>query len=385
MWHFLQGYVIIQIEGLYASRFLKRMTASGIRVWNIRQNGSACIRLSIPVKSVFSLHKLRKGLPVRIRILSGHGFPFMLKKLGKRPVLWIGSLAAFFAITALSMRIWIIRIEETDLIDPKEIMDRLAEEGIHPGSYLEGPILITAANNLSAQVHDAAWIGLDREGVMLKVDIVESLPESTKHTDRIPSDIVAEKDGVITKIEVMRGQARVKVGDRVKMGDVLISGTILYQDSSYETSADGTVKAVVLYRAEAVLSDTVTESYETDSSESVRVLCVAGWEILRTVPSFEHYRLTDPKTIRVSSLLPVTIETYTAKEICFRERVLSEEESEQNALVLAREQAYADVPQDAAIIHTYGTVRIENGQRIAVVTVTAEEIIGRTEEVPHGG
>ena len=380
MWYFLNGYVIIQIKGLCIARFLKKITDAGIRVSDVRKTDEATVLCRIPARRFHDLKRLKSRLPLRIRILKRGGLPFQLLKLRRRPVLWIGTILLFSGILILSTRIWFIRIDETKLVDPDEVTALLSERGIRPGAYLEGPILITAANDLSAQIRDAAWIGLDREGVMLKVNIVESLPESVKRTDRMPSDIIAEKDGVVTSVEVMRGQARVKTGDRVKAGDVLISGTINYKDNTVETAADGRVYAAADYRTEAELIDHVTEAYETDLIESVRIIRFWDREIIRTTPAFEHYRLTDPKSVVSNGLLPVSIETLTAREIAFRERMLTDEEAEQEALIRARTQAYALVPRDAAIIHTYGTIRTQDGKRYAAVIVTAEELIGKTED-----
>ena len=106
---------------------------------------------------------------------------------------------------------------------------------------------------------------------------------------------------------------------------------------------------------------------------------------MRTKPAFEHYRLTAADGIVNSTLMPFAVEKQTAYEIAFRERTLSQEEAEENALISAREQAYAAVPQNAAIINTYGTIRTKDGKRFAVVIVTAEETIGKTEERPHDG
>ena len=385
MWHFWNGYVIIHIEGLCAARFLKRIADAGIRVSNVRKAGDAEYLLTIPAKRFFELRKLRRGLPLRIRITERGGMPFYLRKLRRRPVLWIGTVVLFIGILFLSTRVWIIRIPETKRVDPEEITALLRERGIYPGARPEGPILITAANDLSAQIREAAWIGLDREGVLLTVNVVESLPESAKRTDRVPSDIVAERDGVVTQLQVMRGQARVKVGDRVKAGDVLISGVVFYKDSSYETAADGTVYAAVEYRSERELSDRITEAYETDRTETVSSFRIWNHTVFCTKPSFEHYRLIGHETVAANGLLPVAIGTQTAREIGFRERMLSEEESEQYALTEAREQALKAVPRDASVINTYGTIRTKQGKKIAVVIVTAEEIIGKTEEKPHDG
>jgi len=380
MWHFLKGYVIIRAEGLCSARFLKRITNAGIPVADVRKEGDAAILFRMPAKRFYDLRKLRKGLPLRIRIVRRGGLPFRLEKLYKRPVLWIGTCLLFAGIAFLSTRIWFIRIVETKRVDPEEITELLAERGIYPGAYLEGPILITAANDLSAQIHDAAWIGLDREGVLLTVNVVESLPESLQRADRIPSDITAEKDGVITSIQVMRGQANVKIGDSVRKGSVLISGEVVYKDRYIDMAADGVVYAAVQYRVETELPERITEAYETEAAETVRILRVWNYEILRTEPQFEHYRMIGPGAIRSNGLLPVSIETQEAREIAFRERTLSQEEAEEYALASAREQAFAMVPHDASIINTYGTIRTVNGKHVAVVIVTAEEIIGKTEE-----
>ncbi len=385
MWQFWKGYVIIQIEGLCAARFLKRCTDAGIRVTGVRRTDAASIRCAVPVRRFYDLRKLKRGLPLRIRIVGRRGLPFQIAKLKKRPVLWLGSLLLFSAILFFSTRIWFIRIQETPGVDPSEILEALKERGIFPGAYLKGPILITAANDLSAQIRNAAWIGLDREGVTLQVNVVEALPESPKKTQSAPSDIVAEKDGVITSVQVMRGQARVKPGDRVKKGDVLISGTVLYKDQAVGMAADGTVSAAVQYCAESELMDRITESYETDAAETLRIMRFWGLEIVRTKPSFSHYRLTGPASVTANGLLPFTVETQTVREIGFRDRTLSPEESEQYALTEAREQAYLLVPHSAAILHTYGTIRKRDGKSYACVIVTAEEIIGKTEELPHDG
>ncbi len=385
MWQFWNGYVIIQIEGYSAARFLKRISEAGIRVSNVRRTDDGKLCLKLPATKFKALHRLRRGLPLRVHIIKRGGLPFVLQKLWRRPVLWIGSGVLFLALLILSSRIWLIRIDETERIDPEEIMALLNEHGLHTGARPNGPILITAAEDIAAQIRDAAWVNLDREGITLHVRIVETIPESIKKTDRIPSDVVAEKDGVVLSVNVMRGQARVKVGSRVQAGDVLISGTVLYKDRSIDMAADGSVYAAVEYRAETELSDRVTEAYETGSTEAVRILTFWGFEITRTGCAFEHYRLDHADTVTENGVLPFAIRTRTAQEIGFRERLLTEEEAAELAFTEAREQVYAMIPKDAAIINTYGTIQNRNGKRFAVVIVTAEELIGKTEEKPHDG
>jgi len=385
MWHFFEGYVIIQIEGVSIAGFLRSVTEAGISLRNIRRIEDGTVLAEIPVKRFFDLRRLRKGRRIRIHIQKRAGFPFLLRRIWSRPVLLYGGLAAVIVLSVLSQRIWLIRIDGVKRTDEDEIRALLSEHALIVGSRPSGPILITAANDLSARIRDAAWIGLDREGITLKVTVKESLPNSPKKTDRVPSDVIAEKDGIITSISVMRGQARVQVGDRVKKGDVLISGTVQYKEATYETAADGTVCAAVRYEASCAVPLTVREGRETGNFEFVRVLRIGPLEVLRSKPSFTYYRMTAFETENTMPLLPFYTDTATAYEIDFFDRVLGQTEAEELAWMRAREQALENVPKDASILNQYATLRTENGEQTALIVITAEEIIGRTEEKPNDG
>ena len=384
MWHFLRGYVILQIEGLSVARLLRRMTEHGIKIRRAVRTSPTCVRLEIDAHRFFALKRLRRGLPVRIHIVRRGGLPFVWRKLKKRPVLLFGTLVIGVALCVASDRIFLIRVTGTERIDPTEVRDRLREKGLYVGARLKGPILITAANELSAEIPDAAWVGLDREGIKLTVRVVESLPASEKRTQQI-SDVIAEKDGVILRLTVTHGQARVAVGDPVKAGDVLISGTVVYADASYETWADGEVVAAVTYTAAAEAQDSVKEWIGTDATQTVKTVRLGGWKLFGQTPAFERYRVLETRTTDVSDRLPVTVETVTVGELIERERMLDAEEAEQLAMQRARDAAISSVPQTAAILNQYGVWKQQNGKTIAEVMILAEETIGRTEERPHGG
>ena len=385
MWHFWSGYVILQAEGLSLARFLRRISEQGIRIRRIRQIGTGCLQFAIDLRAFFLLHRLKHGLKIKIHVIERRGFPFLWAKLRKRPVLCIGSLLVLIALFLASQRIWMIRVEGNETIDTDALLSMLDEHGLHIGAKPKGAVLITAANDLSARMHDAAWIGLDREGVTLKVSVVEAVPESEKRNTLVPSDIVADKDGIVTELLVLHGQARVRVGDTVRKGDVLISGTVIRSDASYETWSNGTVLAAVRYEAECEVPTTITEAVLTDHTVILRTYRIGPWTLFRTKTDYAYYRITDAGTVKIGDRFPTFCDLFTAQEIEFRERSLSEEEAEQLALQNAREIALDCVPKDASVLNLYGTIRRRGGTLYAVVVVTAEESIGRTEEHPHDG
>jgi translation elongation factor EF-Tu-like GTPase len=105
---------------------------------------------------------------------------------------------------------------------------------------------------------------------------------------------------------------------------------------------------------------------------------------METKPSFEQYRLTEERTIRISDRFPVCCVERTAQKIELIDRQLSEDESQQAALISAREEAMQSIPKNAMILNQYGSIQTIDGITKAVVIITAEETIGRTEEYLNG-
>ena len=123
----------------------------------------------------------------------------------------------------------------------------------------------------------------------------------------------------------------------------------------------------------------------TDHTVILRTYRIGPWTLFRTKTDYAYYRITDAGTVKIGDRFPTFCDLFTAQEIEFRERSLSEEEAEQLALANAREIALDRVPKDASVLNLYGTIRRRGGTLYAVVVVTAEESIGRTEEHPHDG
>ena len=70
------------------------------------------------------------------------------------------------------------------------------------------------------------------KGTNLIIHVKENYITEICVTEDKPYDIVANRDATIESILVRKGIARVKVGDNVKKGDVLISGTVDVLDES---------------------------------------------------------------------------------------------------------------------------------------------------------
>lgn len=75
------------------------------------------------------------------------------------------------------------------------------------------------------------WIEIREKGCIYYIDVTPRVKSNNNADNSLPSDIVAEKDGVIKHIVVHRGSKVIDNGDYVKKGDILISGNIIKNEN----------------------------------------------------------------------------------------------------------------------------------------------------------
>lgn len=75
------------------------------------------------------------------------------------------------------------------------------------------------------------WIEIREKGCIYYIDVTPRVKSNNNADNSLPSDIVAEKDGVIKHIVVHRGSKVIDNGNYVKKGDILISGNIIKNEN----------------------------------------------------------------------------------------------------------------------------------------------------------
>lgn len=386
MWKNWYGYVILQVEGLNLARFLRRLLANGIRVFRIRRIDETTATLGILARDVRRLRPIRRRERCRIRILERHGLPFVWRRVRMRPVLLYGIPLCVCILWIALMRIWCIRIEGAVRTDPDEVAALLDEHGLSVGKRPRGSVLILAADDLSARLKDAAWVSLNRDGVVLTVTVHESTLQHETIDWSIPAHIVAQKDAVVVSVETKRGQTAVAPGQTVQRGDVLISGHVVYSEdrTPYDTHADGRVLGACVYTADAELPTTAVALEPSGSVETVHEILLLGHALWSVSPSFGQFRITSDETTAVSSFgIPIAVRTVALEELVERERVLTERERREQAELAATTDAMALVPHDARICSIHTVMQTENGVERVRCTIVTEEDIGISKEYQH--
>ena len=151
---------------------------------------------------------------------------------------------SIFVFALSSGRVWDVRIDGNERLTDGEIESRLASYGLEVGRQWRKIDKNLLESGVLTENGDIAWLSVNRRGTVAYVQVIES--ENTDMRDQpgpLYSNVVAERDGVIEEITVESGIATVKVGDVVRVGDILISGVVENEKGVTLCRASGSVRA----------------------------------------------------------------------------------------------------------------------------------------------
>ena len=153
---------------------------------------------------------------VRVRILRRRGLPFLLSRLWKRTAFACGALLFVCLLYLLGSVIWFVEVQGAEQVPMASIRRAAAELGLRPGVWRHRVSGNEIGRDLVVKVPELAWAGVELRGSCAIVQVVEKkivLPQ-----DEPLGNIVAAKNGIISKIIAVQGKSLVKVGDTVQKG-----------------------------------------------------------------------------------------------------------------------------------------------------------------------
>ncbi len=387
MWHFMDGCVIIQCTGRNLPRFLNLLRSNGILVEHGRGLPNGDMQISMRARDFRKIRPLVRQSGCRVHILERGGLPFLLWRIKRRPVLWIGMLLIFAGMLFASTRIIHIQVEGCQRIPESLILRALEDQGVVPfGPYPEQRLVDIAA---MMRLYDEriAWVSLELEGSCLKVAVAEM--ETNLHTldPSTPCDVVAVKDGVIHDIQVYEGHSPFAVGDSVNAGDVLIAGEYVPEtkeevDASMLVHARGDIVAEVYYFSEYAAEAEETALLDSGNCMPYREISLWGLTLSKTNVPYEHYEIRDVTSAPFGqSILPILVREGVCWEQTQQQRTRTRAEQTETALATAEQLAYLKIPKDAAIVDKLQRTTVEDGVVIGVVCIVTRETIGLEREI----
>ncbi len=230
IWNYLRGYAIIIVKGLKIERFINLAVVNNIYIWDIEKLDYTTVKAKIGLENFGRLRDIVRKTDSSISIISKRGFPFIVRNIRRRKLFYGSLLFLFIFICVMSSFVWMIEIVGTKNVDNEDILKCLYSEGLKEGSWKGKLDRRHIENQVLINMPELSWIGIQIKGTKAVVEVVEKREEPPLISRTDACDIVAARDGVITKLLVLSGDPLVKDGASVRKGQKLVTGTILREN-----------------------------------------------------------------------------------------------------------------------------------------------------------
>lgn len=346
---YIFGYVRIRIESVFIERFLNICISKRIYIWNIKREKATLLYANITIHDFKKIKNIAKKTKSLVHIQQKKGVPFIIHKYRKRKI-----FIALFSITiigliTMSNFVWNIELTGETSIPKGELIEQLNNQGLKIGMSKNNIDTKQIINRIRLIRDDISWMGIKIKGTNAIVEVKEKdkAPEIINKDDFC--DIIADKTGIITKINVQEGTAAVAEGDLISKGDTLVFGYLegKYTDKRYVHSiADIEVKTWYSKKEKFYFETEIPVS--TGKTEKKYCLYFNNFKInfYKTLSKFQNYdTINERKKLMLFSnfYIPVEIEKKTNKEYNMISKTYTEDELTALAKVKLEEELLGEV------------------------------------------
>ena len=318
---YIFGYVRVSIEGYYIERFINICTINKLLIWNLKRDKGTKLYLNIGIEDFYKAVKISKKLKCKIKIIRKNGIPFVINKYKKRKI-FLGTLIFIILLIGISTNfIWNISIVVDGSEQLENIENDILEAGIRVGMKKSEVNIQETINKIRFKRNDISWMGIEIKGTNVIVKVVKSAEAPEVIDEKDYSNIIATKSATITKIIAQNGTAKVKNGDKVEEGQILIQGVMegKYTGNRYVHSL-GEVEGIVEYTKSEKIPLKFTEKVKTGNKETKIRIKINNFQInfYKTLSKFKIYdTIEKEKKFKIFSnlYLPISITKITVEEL----------------------------------------------------------------------
>lgn len=347
-WTFLFGVLTLRIDGQGRLDFINNCQRQRLPLWRVKVRPDH-ITLSTSIKGFFSMRKPARRNRCAVRVVKRLGLPFLIQRLYRRWSFACGILLFGALVWLLSNVIWFIDIPPNAGISPAEVAQVAKTQGLYIGAWREriNPEEVTHA--LRMQFPELVFVSVSLRGSRADIKLVERETVIIPH--RPPGDIVAAKNGLVTRVIAYSGQAVVSARSTVTAGQILIAGRVVINGRTMPpVHAAGMAEARVWYEATGQAALQRRQKVLTGARATGTWLRVGGAQVHISGVSaspYRHYTADTEKRIVLPFVEHIVV---TFREQTLEMAVVSREQAVSEASAQAEESLRSIVPPTASIV-----------------------------------
>lgn len=221
----LRGDAHIAVSEGFPALFLEECRKRGIRLRYLTVYSDG-LEARVDQKSLWEALAISAALGMHAEVNESRGIPHFIRRYRRRYGIPFGLLCAALILSVLSSFVWSVEIEGIERLDEEAFAACIKAAGLSQGVFLCG--VDTTAVEQAAENSDPGIkkVTVNLIGCRAYVRVWErTMPPETVQEGEV-CDLVAARDGEIVKADITAGTPLIRVGDGVKRGDMLASGTV---------------------------------------------------------------------------------------------------------------------------------------------------------------
>lgn len=229
---FIKGYYILTLSGYSPERFFNLCRLNGIILWDIIPY-DGYYECKIHNKDYFKINPFLEKTKVMAVVQGEYGLPFFMQKNRKRKIFFGGILFSLLFIYGMSFFVWSFSIEGNEKISDDILFRFINSQGVDYGTYKEFIDIQSIEEEIREYFEGISWVSVRLSGTKLIVAIKENYVSEGEgmYGGSSGNDLIAGMDGKIIRIITRKGVPKVKIGEEIETGTVLVEGKVPIYDN----------------------------------------------------------------------------------------------------------------------------------------------------------
>ena len=241
---FLSGRVVFTATGGFPSLLLEECAVRKTVLRDVEQQ-NGCVTAWVSEKDYRRVKQAAEKAGMTLTPQKVTGLPLLARRCRARAGIFAGLLAGALLLWYLSGGLWELRVTGNETLGAEEILDALAEEGIRVGARTARLDCAEAERQMQARLPRLSWIAVNITGCRATAEVREATEPPETPPEGEYANVVAARDGVILRADVLSGEGQPKIGEAVVKGDLLVSGVVEMNNGRYRlTEAKAVIEAL---------------------------------------------------------------------------------------------------------------------------------------------
>ena len=382
---------VIKVQGDNFFRFLNVCVSLGVDFYEMKlhmQEDREEIYLCIKNRDFDKVKEASVKTGNSFEVIKEFGLLVYVRRFFSRKTFYISIIVAIIFLYSLTMFIWQVKISGCVNRNEAEILNFIKNSGVGYGVLKKNIDCDAIENAIRNEYSDVLWVSVSVKGTGLFIQI----KENTYLNDKLAlnegcTDLVADGEGIVVSMVTRTGVSKVKVGDTVKEGDVLISGVKEYLNDAkevYKTEhvyADGDV--IIEYKQVYTFTYSnkikIREYVNNKKGYNIRLFdrSILNYQPDMNDKNYEKYSENNVVVVGEAFYLPLSISKTFYKEYQSDVRVLSDKNLEQYTKVKYKIFCHNLELKGVDIIEKNATIKFNDSGCIVTAEMTLHRSCGK--------